>query len=202
MTWVKICGITTPEAIRSAERAGADALGFVLAPGSVRTLSVDAARGLAGSASIPTYAVVVDLTPGKALHLANEVGVTGIQAHGIHALETARAAAEAGFDVLCPIPVGQAGPTVDPGAVAPEAVVLFDTARHRRHGGSGTPFPWDTVADVERPYVVAGGLGPDNVREVIERLGPFGVDASSRLEAIPGIKDPDTIMAFVKEAKR
>lgn len=202
MTWVKICGITTPEAIRSAERAGADALGFVLAPGSVRTLSVEAARTLVGSASISTYAVVVDMIPGDALHLANEIGVTGIQAHGLHALDTARAAVEAGLDVLCPIPVGRAGPTVDPAAVVPEAVILFDTERRRGHGGSGTPFAWDTVADVERPYVVAGGLGPDNVREVIERLDPFGVDASSRLEAIPGIKDPDTIRVFVEEAKR
>lgn len=202
MTWVKICGITTREAIRSAERAGADALGFVLAPGSVRTLSVDAARDLAGSASISTYAVVVDMTPEDVLHLANEIGVTGVQAHGLHGLDTARAAVEAGLDVLCPVPVGETGPTIDPAAVVAEAVILFDTARPRGHGGSGTPFAWDSVADVERPYVVAGGLGPDNVRAVIERLDPFGVDASSRLEAIPGIKDPDTIRAFVEEAKR
>jgi phosphoribosylanthranilate isomerase len=202
VTWVKICGITTPEAIRSAERAGADALGFVLAPGSVRTLSVEAARPLVGSASISTYVVVVDLHPEEAMHLANEIGVTGIQAHGLHGLETARAAVEAGFDVLCPIPVGQAGPTTDPAVVVPEAVILFDTERRRGHGGSGKPFTWTTVADVERPYVVAGGLGPGNVREVIDQLDPFGVDASSQLEARPGIKDPDTIRAFVEEAKR
>lgn len=202
MTWVKVCGITTAEAIRSAERAGADALGFVLAPGSVRSLSVDAARTLIGSASISTYTVVVDMTPGEAVHLANEVGATGIQAHGLHALAAARAAVEAGLDVLCPIPVGHAGPTVDPTTVVPEAVILFDTALRRGHGGSGIAFAWNTVADVERPYVVAGGLGPDNVREVIELLHPFGVDASSRLEVVPGIKDPDTITAFVEEAKR
>jgi phosphoribosylanthranilate isomerase len=55
---------------------------------------------------------------------------------------------------------------------------------------------------VDRPFVIAGGLGVDNVREAVATAAPFGVDASSRLESAPGVKDPDTIIAFIEEAKR
>jgi phosphoribosylanthranilate isomerase len=78
---------------------------------------------------------------------------------------------------------------------------LFDTAVSGLHGGTGTAFDWSLLAEVHDPFVLAGGLGPDNVAEAIAVIRPFGVDASSRLEVAPGIKDPDSIRAFIKEAK-
>lgn len=202
MTWVKICGITSAVARDAAIRGGADALGFVLAPGSPRHLEISTARDLINGVSLPTYIVVADGEPEAVVAVANEVGASGIQAHGTTAAAVAVAALDAGFAVLRPIPVGADGPIDEVKGVPNDAVPLFDTASTVLRGGTGRAFPWHLVAGVERPFVVAGGLGVDNVREAVAMARPFGVDASSRLESAPGIKDPDTIIAFIEEAKR
>jgi phosphoribosylanthranilate isomerase len=77
--------------------------------------------------------------------------------------------------------------------------VLLDTAHPGRAGGSGTPFPWAAAAALAatRDVVLAGGLGPDNVAEAIERVRPYAVDACSRLERSPGIKDHERLRRFV-----
>lgn len=202
MTWVKICGITSVAARDAAIRGGADALGFVLAPGSPRHLEIPTARDLIRGVGIPTYIVVADREPAVVVAMANEVGASGIQAHGRTAAAVAGAALDAGFAVLRPIPVGSDGPIDEVTGVPADAVPLFDTASTAFHGGTGRAFPWHLVAGVGRPFVVAGGLGVDNVREAVALAEPFGVDASSRLESAPGVKDPDTIIAFIEEAKR
>ena len=202
MTWVKICGITSVAARDAAIRGGADALGFVLAPGSPRHVEIPAARDLIRGVGIPTYIVVVEGDPEAVVATANEVGASGIQAHGVTAAIVAAAALDAGFEVLRPIRVGTDGPIDDVAAVPTDALPLFDTASTMLHGGTGRTFPWHVVAGIARPFVVAGGLGVDNVREAVAMAEPFGVDASSRLESAPGVKDPDTIIAFIEEAKR
>ena len=202
MTWVKICGITSIAARDAAIRGGADALGFVLAPGSPRHLEIPAARDLIRGIGIPTYVVVADREPAAVVAVAKEVGASGIQAHGRTAAAVAAAALDSGFAVLRPIPVGPDGPTDEVTNVPDDALPLFDTASTAVHGGTGRVFPWHVVAGVERPFVLAGGLGVDNVREAVAMAKPFGVDASSRLESAPGVKDPDTIISFIEEAKR
>ena len=77
---------------------------------------------------------------------------------------------------------------------------LLDAYDAGRHGGTGTPFDWGLVS-TNRPYVLAGGLGPDNVAEAVASAAPWGVDASSGLESSPGVKDPARIRAFVEGAK-
>ena len=62
-------------------------------------------------------------------------------------------------------------------------------------------FDWHVLAEAGRPFVLAGGLGPDNVADAIRQVEPFGVDASSRLEKEPGVKDPGRIRAFIEQAK-
>lgn len=200
MTWIKICGITSKDALVAAITSGADAVGFVLADSSPRSLQVDQAAKLAARSTVPSYVVVVDELPHRAIELARRVGATGVQAHGTHATSTARIAVEEGFDVLRPIPVGTHGVIGHLADLDPRAYPLFDTATNE-HGGSGRTFEWAQLASVDRPFVVAGGLGVDNVRALIAELGPFGIDASSRLESSPGVKDPDTIAAFIREAR-
>lgn len=201
MTWVKVCGITSIEARDAAIDAGADALGFVLVDGSPRRLDVPAAAALIASATIPAYVLVAGLGPDEALDTALRCGATGIQPYGDATDAVVRMAIEEGLDVLRPVAVTSSGPVDDPSALASDALVLFDTADPGTHGGTGRTFAWDAVAGVTRPFVLAGGLGPDNVARAIETARPFGVDASSRLETSPGVKDPDTIRAFVQEAK-
>lgn len=202
MTWVKVCGITTPDARDAAIEAGADALGFNLIAGSPRRLDIIAAGKLIAGSTVRTYILVADCHPDTALTIAEACGADGIQAYGRHADAVARHMLAEGYQVLWPIGVGELGPTQDPRVVPDEAVVLFDTAVPGAHGGSGRTFDRRSITTIDRPFVIAGGLGPDNVHETIVELDPFGVDASSRLESSPGVKDPDTIRAFVEEAKR
>ncbi len=78
------------------------------------------------------------------------------------------------------------------------AYVLFDTSVDGRSGGTGTAFDWDLLIDIELgvPFFVSGGLDASNVTEVMERVAPLGVDASSRLEVSPGVKDLGKIRDF------
>lgn len=202
MTWVKICGMTSPDAVDATVRGGADAMGLVLAPGSPRTLTLDTAREFASGVPIATFIVTVDLSPGEALAAAEFVGVSGIQAHGERSLDVAAEATEAGYLSIVPIPVGPDGPRKDLAEVPGSSLPLFDTASVSMHGGTGDSFDWSLLADPGRPFILAGGLGVDNVTAAIDATAPFGVDASSRLESEPGIKDPCRIVAFIERAKQ
>jgi phosphoribosylanthranilate isomerase len=81
------------------------------------------------------------------------------------------------------------------------ALPLVDTADDSIYGGTGRTFDWRLVAGLERDFVLAGGLGPHNVEEAVRLVRPWGVDASSGLEAAPGIKDPGKVIDFVRKAK-
>ena len=202
MTWVKVCGMTSHEAIETAVDAGADAIGLVLDERSPRALTLDQARELARGVTIASFIVTVDLTPGEALATAEGIGATGIQAHGNRSLDVAAEAADAGYLSIAPVPVGAEGLLVDLGRVPEASMVLFDTVSAAQHGGTGVTFDWNLLPDPGRPFILAGGLGPDNVAGAIEAVCPFGVDASSRLDSEPGIKELSRIVAFIEQAKR
>ena len=198
-TWVKVCGLTREADVAVAVAAGADAVGFIIAEASPRRIAIDRARELAAHVPVQRVLVSADLTPDEVLATAEYAGIDGVQAHGIHAVEAAAAAARAGLFVLFPVPVLD---PFDPPATPSGAMPIFDTADPDRHGGTGRTFRWDLVRDVGFDYVLAGGLGPDNVAAAIATVRPFGVDASSRLEAAAGVKDHSKVTAFVQEAKQ
>jgi len=201
MTWVKICGITTDEALDAAIHGGADAVGFVLADGSPRTLDVDRAADLMRAVPISRFIVTVDLTPAEALSLAELTDADGIQNHGLHATGVAAEAVDAGYLSLHPVRVGPRGPEVDVRTIPPQSLPLFDSASSVAHGGTGVVFDWSVLDSPGRPFVLAGGLNPSNVAAAVREVDPFGVDASSGLEVAPGIKDPVRIVDFIEGAK-
>lgn len=201
MTWVKVCGITSPEALQAAQDGGADAVGFVVAPRSPRMLELPEVSDLIALATVPAFVVTVDLTVREVEEVMERTGADGTQPHGLHGVDVVSLAMERGWKALLPIPVDATGPVVGFDAVPSGVLPLFDTAATGLHGGTGSTFDWSLLADVDQPFVLAGGLGPDNVAEAVVAVRPFGVDASSRLEVAPGVKDPDSIRAFIKEAK-
>lgn len=201
MTWVKVCGITTTEARDAAVEAGADALGFVLIDSSPRALTPGRAATLIGGAPIPCFVLVAASDPRDAIATALACGASGIQPYGDSADAIGRAGLAEGLVVLRPVPVLGDGLPNEARTVDPGFTVLFDAADGGGLGGTGATFHWEAVAGWDRPFVLAGGLGPDNVADAIATTGAWGVDASSRLESEPGVKDPDTIRAFVREAK-
>lgn len=198
MTWVKVCGLSTEQDVAVATAAGADAVGFVIAGQSPRRVSVDVARDLASGSTITTVLVTVDIEPARLLEYASHAGVTGVQPHGIHALDAARAAARSGLFVLLPVPMRE---TFEVPAAEEKITRLFDSFRADQHGGTGAVFDWRRLKGVEPPFVVAGGLDPMNVGDAIRAVRPWGVDASSGLEAAAGVKDHGKVAAFVREAK-
>lgn len=194
MIWVKLCGLRSPSDVAAAERWGANAIGLVIAERSPRRITLDHAHDLAASTDLERFLVTEDLDPSTVVEAALEVGASGVQPHGAWALETAIAARQAGLDVLLPVTV--TAPVSDTG-IPSDVIPLFDAAAP----GGGIAFDHAFVAGVDRPFVLAGGLNPDNVAGVIERLRPYGVDVSSGIERTPGIKDEALIRRFMEAVR-
>jgi phosphoribosylanthranilate isomerase len=202
MTWVKVCGITDTIALDAAVFGGADAVGFVLVENSPRHVTIDRAAHLMAGVPLTRFIVVVDMSVEDALVAAEATGADGIQAHGLHASEVSAVALEAGYLSLYPVRVGTQGVSASLEDIEPAAMPLLDTYSPAEHGGTGVSFDWALVDDPGRPFILAGGLGPDNVAQAIATVAPFGVDASSKLESSRGVKDPAMIRDFIQEAKQ
>jgi phosphoribosylanthranilate isomerase len=195
-TLVKVCGLTRLADARVAHDAGADWLGVILKHDGVRRIPVETAReittALDGSVVV---AVMVKPTPQEALDLATRAGARRVQLHGVDPLD---------WPEDFPLPVAFSIPVAEDGALTltlPDSrhLVLLDTAQVSGAGGTGRSFPWDTarVVAATRDVLLAGGLAADNVGEALDASRPFGVDASSRLESAPGVKDETKVRAFV-----
>jgi phosphoribosylanthranilate isomerase len=197
VTWVKVCGLTRVEDIAAAEAAGADAIGLVLVPESPRAITIDRAAELAATVKTQGVLLTKDLLPEDVVAAALAVGVDAVQLYGAHASEAAEMAAAVGLFVLRPVEVD-----FELGLIPESHVPLFDNRSGSNLGGSGLPFDHRLLPTTDRRFVLAGGLGPDNVGDVIRATRPWGVDASSRLETRPGVKDHDLVARFVREAKQ
>ncbi len=200
-TRVKVCGLTTLEDARWALACGADWLGFVVEAGGPRAIA--AGRMAEIVAALPAEAVAVavlaGVTPEAGLALARRARATRLQLHRCDP-----AAWPADFPLPCAFvtPVDADGVALTP--IAPEPhLPQLDTAHPVLDGGTGRSFPWVRAAALcgGRAFVLAGGLGPDNVAAAIAAAAPYAVDASSRLERAPGLKDPERVEAFVRAVR-
>jgi phosphoribosylanthranilate isomerase len=133
--------------------------------------------------------------PDQALKAAALAGADRIQLHRVDAMTWP---ADFPLPVTFAIPVERDGSLAAP-LPALDHLVLLDTAHPRLAGGTGERFPWETarIVAATRPILLSGGLDAECVEEAIERVQPFGVDASSRLESAPGIKDAEKMRRFV-----
>ena len=199
--WVKICGLTTREAVEAAVAAGADALGFVFAA-SKRQVSAAQAVQLAQGVPrrIPRIAVMLHPTQSQ-LDEAWSVFRPDVLQTDVEDLATLRL--PPGLTVmpvirhavrLKPDPQFQVGP-----ASAGHKRILFEGPV----SGVGSTSDWHSAAQLARTaqLVLAGGLNATNVGDAIAAVRPFGVDVSSGVEASPGIKDPAKIHEFVRRAR-
>ena len=207
----KICGVSTPEAVRAALDGGAGWLGFVFFPKSPRNLSLPAASRLAepvrGRARI--VALLVDPTDAQVDEVARGLQPDLIQLHGKESpARTREIAARAGCGIIKALPVADASDLA--AADAYEGVVehlMFDAKPPKDAvlpGGSGRAFDWSVTAGrrFSRPWFLAGGLDPWNVAEAAAVSGAPLVDVSSGVERGPGLKDPALITAFLDAVRR
>jgi phosphoribosylanthranilate isomerase len=195
--FVKVCGLGSAADVEVSIEAGADAVGFVWYPPSPRHLELDEIRRLAEGSTLPTVLVTAGLDSATVLSAASRAGVDAVQPHGREAAVSAAAARRVGLDVIHPVSAG-----ADVTALRGDDLLLVDSPDPEMVGGRGETFDWGVAARLDRPFLLAGGLGPDNVAEAVRRVRPFGVDASSGLESAPGVKSAGLIRRFVQEARQ
>lgn len=195
MTRVKVCGLTRAEDVEVAVRAGAHALGFVFEPTSPRCV-LERAEVLALAEDLPPFVQAVAVF-GSFFQHPTAMALPVVQAldppeseHQIR-LRTVRLSPTTSVEEVLAMELDA------------DALVL-DSYDPVRLGGTGARVDWglaaEIVAEATLPVILAGGLGPENVAEAVRHVRPYGVDASSRLEVAPGIKDADRVARFVSEA--
>ena len=197
--FVKVCGLSTPESVREAVDAGADAVGFVLtaspravSPSQVARLKADVPDRVA-AVGVFRHEPVAD-----ALAIARAAGLEWIQLHGDLTPEDVTTVHDAGMKLVRAVTMAA---TADAFADWGEEILLIDAAVP----GSGETWDYASMVDVtelqDRKWLLAGGLNPENVASAAAAAGAWGVDVSSGVEASRGVKDLNKVRAFVKAAK-
>jgi phosphoribosylanthranilate isomerase len=205
MTFVKFCGITDVATAALGPLGGA--VGFVTGvPDSPRNLDPDALRALVRAVpdGVEAWAVVRSPRPAFVHRLFEDAGVDRVQVHGdppfgLGAEDRARI-----------VPVVQVPASATPSAMRvdpPEprlarSPIVLDAATPDGRGGHGLRPDWGQCATLvsahpQRPFVLAGGLDPDNVQEALARVRPWGVDVSTGIESSPGVKDHQRMARFL-----
>ncbi len=204
-TEIKICGLSDPEGVDAALQAGADFVGFVFFPKSPRNVSLEQAiplmRRARGKAQI--VALLVDPEQNLLDDVAGTLAPDLIQLHGRETPErVARISADTGIPVMKAVGVADPSDLASLLAFAAAERLLLDAKpppNATRPGGNGAAFDWSILNGFAhpRPWLLSGGLGPENVAAALRASGALGVDVSSGVESAPGRKDPALIRAFV-----
>ena len=183
MTWIKVCGITSPEDAEAAIQAGVSAIGLVMAP-SPRRVTIETALEIAACVQGRVELVGVFKDVGIAETAQALVGFDRVQFHGDAVLDFA-------------VPVLRAiRPDEKPSFLAEREMALIDGSE-----GMGV-FDPATLRSRPGPFVIAGGLNSENVGEAIAAARPYGVDVSTGVESAPGIKDRAKMARFVAAVRR
>jgi phosphoribosylanthranilate isomerase len=213
--WIKICGNTSLEDAKLVAEAGADAAGFVFAP-SPRRVTPEQVAAIVPQLppAIEKIGVFVDASFGEITSVVETCALTGVQLH---------------FNAPRDLPMkirGRLGPELRilrvvhfdgagvSAAFGPDYetdvdAILLDSRVGETVGGTGMTFDWAVAATTlaqnprarGRRFIAAGGLTPNNVARAIAALHPWGVDAVSGVESIPGRKDPAKVRAFIANAR-
>lgn len=207
---IKICGLSTPEALDTALAEGADMVGFVFFPPSPRHLALDLARVLGervrGRAQ--KVALSVNATDAELAAAVAALGPDLLQLHGRESPQRVAAIRERfGLPVMKALPVERRDDlrlVVQYAKIADR--ILFDARAPReatRPGGLGKSFDWRLLEnlDPDLAFMLSGGLEPGNVAEALSITRAQAVDVSSGVERAPGEKDPEKIRGFIRAAR-
>ena len=189
--WIKICGMTTEDAVEAAVRAQVDAIGFVFAE-SKRRVTPQRAAQLAAPARGKVRCIAVTKHP-EQRDIDDILATFRPDILQTDADDLPRLRLPATLELL---------PVVRAGSAEPKPLsrrILFEGPV----SGTGLPADWNAASQLARraEVILAGGLSPENVATAIAEVHPFGVDVSSGVEASPGIKSPDKIASFVRSAR-
>ncbi|MBD3314743.1 MAG: phosphoribosylanthranilate isomerase [Chitinivibrionales bacterium] len=199
---VKICGITRYDDARIAVNLGADALGFIFHPQSPRYIQPAAVREIVDR--LPPFVAKVGVFVNQLAETINAIAAAaGLDTIQLHGSESPRITEDLPLTVIKAFSVG---PDFAPSVLDTYRVAgfLLDTWDRHKAGGTGKTFDWTVarraVNDGHR-IILAGGLGPVNVREAVEVVQPYAVDVSSGVEISPGIKSPEKMRDVIRVVK-
>jgi phosphoribosylanthranilate isomerase len=209
-TKVKICGLKTETALEVALDGGADYVGLVFFPPSPRYVTLATATTMAAKARSRAKVVALLVDPDEAL-IAEVVAAAAPDILQLHGQETPERVAEIRSRWGIPIMKAVAVETAEDARAgmrfaAAADLILFDARAPEastRPGGNGAPFDWRLLTGVKgsAPFVLSGGLTPENVADAIRITGADIVDVSSGVESRPGEKDPALIRRFLHRAR-
>jgi len=198
---VKICGMTNFEDALAAVDFGADALGFIFYPPSPRFIAPELALQIVKK--LPPFVTTVGVFVKKSIKeikdIVNHVGLDVVQLHGDEPPEVCHA-----FQRVIKVIRVKDRENLTVLDQYQVSAFLLDTYAEHTYGGTGASFNWEAAKEAKQfgPIIMAGGLTPDNVSEVVQRVKPYGVDVVSGVESkVKGKKDHDKMKAFIKKAK-
>lgn len=208
MVRVKVCGITNIIDAENAVLFGADALGFVFA-GSPRKISKEDARSIIEK--LPPFITCVGLFVNEDVEKVKETcqfcRIHTIQFHGNETQPYLDKFSD--FKLIKAIRIRDRSDLYQLGDFHADAYLL-DSYSKEKMGGTGTTFDWKLAENLavsrddyvkSKRIIIAGGLNPENVVNAIQIIKPFGVDVSSGIEKLPGIKDKELMRRFILNAK-
>ena len=197
--FVKICGVTDADDALLAAGLGADAVGVNMTASSPRRVGPARAEDIVRRLPPEVLAIGIFRNdhPERVVELANTIGFRVVQLHGSESPEETRWVAERVPALVRAFSIKD--PALTSGADYGPHRLLIDSPLP----GSGEVFDWDRIDRTlgGRPYILAGGLSPDNVGGAVELLQPWGVDVASGVESAPGRKDPVKVRRFIAAAR-
>jgi len=193
---IKICGLTRREDAEAAIAAGADLVGFVLVPGTLRYLRADEAgwiRELSGARKVGVFR---DQPADHVEELRERLALDWVQLHGD---EPDEHLVRFGPRVIRRVRPAGERTWLEVERVARHGLALLDPG-----AGDGAAWPWDLLPEPPPGlrFGIAGGLGPASVADAVAALRPALVDVSSGVESTPGVKDRALVAAFIRAARQ
>lgn len=207
---VKICGITSNEDLATAVKAGADAVGFVVdVPSSPRNLTPETAGRMMKNTPVFVENVVVTVPKSldELIDIHKGLRPDVLQIHGHNLPDSTLREKLANTRLIGAVQV-KSNHVVDDAVKAANTfdAVLVDSFVSGRFGGTGKVHDWELSKRVKRlihpkPLILAGGLNPENIQDAVRAVQPYAVDVSTGVESRPGVKDPEKVSAFIRNAK-
>lgn len=205
---IKVCGMREAANIREVARLDIDMMGFIFYPGSPRYVTASVPRTAADS-NLQRVGVFVNAAIEDVLQMAGAYNLDAVQLHGSETAaycQMLRKRLDASTSLIKAISVAGAEDVRKYKEYAGVVnLFLFDT-RCKTMGGSGEQFDWTVLEqyDGDVPFLLSGGIGPEDVGRVLEFRHPqcVGVDLNSRFELEPGVKDVERLRTFIRKIKQ
>ncbi len=198
---VKICGMTNLNDVKVAVDGGVDAVGFIFYKKSPRSVTMQTVREIVLELPpfVDSVGVFVDEKAEQINKIADHCNLDRVQLHGDESPAFCKKIRRRVIKAIRVKDIQSLKKLSD----YPVNSFLLDTFSEDQYGGTGKVFDWNLAFPAKKyaPIILAGGLTPNNVRQAIQRIRPYGVDVCSGVESQPGIKDHKKMQAFLKNVK-